>query len=48
VVHDDHVYLPSLQPRVQASTVGLTLEDGTEIALMRDGRYLVSFDGPAL
>ncbi|MCC6653102.1 MAG: hypothetical protein IT348_18260 [Candidatus Eisenbacteria bacterium] len=39
VVHIDRVYLPELQPRVVPCRVDLVLDDGTVIALMRDGRY---------
>ncbi|MCC6650339.1 MAG: hypothetical protein IT348_04230 [Candidatus Eisenbacteria bacterium] len=39
VVHIDRVYLPELQPRVVPRCVDLVLDDGTVIALMRDGRY---------
>jgi hypothetical protein len=44
VVHQDHVYLPQLQPRVAPKAVTLTLEDGSRLELMRDGRYVIDFD----
>jgi hypothetical protein len=43
VVHIDRVYIPSLQPRVAAAEVDLVKGDGSCLALMRDGRYVVSF-----
>ncbi len=43
VMHQDHVYLPELQPRVLAAEVVLQLEDGTELELMRDGLYTIEF-----
>jgi hypothetical protein len=42
VVHQDRVYLPSLQPRVQVRRVDLTLP-GKTLALIRDDRYVVDF-----
>lgn len=39
VVHIDRVYLPVLQPRVVARRVDLAFEDGSTVALMRDGSY---------
>ena len=44
VVHQDHVYLPELQPRVVPALVTLVFEDGDRYLLMRDGRYVVDFD----
>ncbi len=44
VIHQDHVYLPELQPRVIPKLVTLSLDDGSELVLMRDGRYVVEFD----
>ena len=43
VMHQDHVYLPELQPRVLAAEVVLQLEDGTKLELMRDGLYVIDF-----
>ncbi len=43
VMHQDHVYLGELQPRVLAAEVVLQLEDGKEIGLMRDGVYTIEF-----
>lgn len=44
VIHQDHVYLPELQPRVVPMLVTLSFDDGSEDVLMRDGRYVVDFD----
>jgi leucyl aminopeptidase (aminopeptidase T) len=43
VVHQDHVYLASLQPRVRAESVDLVVEGRPE-PLMCDGRYVIEFD----
>jgi hypothetical protein len=43
VMHQDHVYLPELQPQVVAAEVVLELEDGSKLELMRDGRYVIEF-----
>jgi hypothetical protein len=43
VIHQDHVYIERLQPRVVAAAVDLELTDGTTMALIRDGRYVVRF-----
>jgi hypothetical protein len=43
VMHQDHVYLAELQPRVLPAEVMLRTEDGTRLELMRDGRYVVEF-----
>ena len=43
VVHQDHVYLRELQPRVVPASVTLIFEDGDRCELMRDGRYAVDF-----
>ena len=40
VVHIDRVYLPALQPRVNAKRVELTGEDGRATVIMRDGAYV--------
>ncbi len=43
VIHQDHVYLPELQPRVVPALVTLTLDDGSDQVLMKDGQYVVDF-----
>jgi hypothetical protein len=43
VVHIDRIYLPSLQPRVNAKLVELTGEDGRTTVIMRDGVYVGVF-----
>lgn len=43
VMHQDHVYLPELQPRVLAAEVILENRDGTKLELMRDGLYVIDF-----
>jgi hypothetical protein len=43
VVHIDRIYLPSLQPRVNAKRVELTGEDGRTTVIMRDGVYVGVF-----
>ncbi len=43
VMHQDHVYLPELQPRVLAAELVLELEDGSKLELMRDGLYVIEF-----
>jgi hypothetical protein len=43
VVHIDRVFLPSIQPRIRVERVDLYLAGGETLALMRDGRYAVSF-----
>ena len=45
VIHQDHVFLPELQPRIVAARVELVLEDGARLELMRDGVYSIRFDG---
>lgn len=39
VVHIDRVYVPETQPDVLPAIVDLVLEDGTRLALMRDGEF---------
>ncbi len=39
VVHIDRVYVPEMQPDVQPLSVDLHLDDGTTVALMRDGEF---------
>lgn len=43
VIHQDHVYIERLQPRVVAAAVDLELDDGSTVPLIRDGRYVVQF-----
>jgi len=43
VVHQDHVYVPALQPRVTVALAALAMDDGTTLELMRDGRYVIDF-----
>ena len=43
VMHQDHVYLSVLQPRVSAARVVLTAADGESFDLIRDGDYAISF-----
>jgi len=45
VIHQDHVFLPELQPRIVAARVELVMEDGARLELMRDGIYSIRFDG---
>ncbi len=41
VIHQDHVYVPRIQPRVNAAVVDLDLDDKSRIKLMRDGEYVI-------
>jgi hypothetical protein len=43
VVHIDRIYLPSLQPRVNAKRVELTGAEGKTTVIMRDGVYVGVF-----
>jgi leucyl aminopeptidase (aminopeptidase T) len=43
VIHQDHVYLRALQPRVAASRVTLGLVGGGTVELIHDGRYVLDF-----
>ncbi len=43
VIHQDHVYLPQIQPRVNPAIVDLTLDDGSRIQLIRDAEYVIDF-----
>jgi hypothetical protein len=45
VMHQDHVYLRELQPRVNAARVVLTRADGSSIDLIRNGGYEIEFSG---
>jgi leucyl aminopeptidase (aminopeptidase T) len=44
VIHQDHVFLPELQPRVVPALVELVMPGGTRLELLRDGNYTVDFD----
>ncbi len=41
VVHIDRVYQPRLQPRVEVARLDLLMPDGRELAVVRDGRYVI-------
>jgi hypothetical protein len=43
VIHQDHVYVPQIQPRVNAAGVDLHIEDGGPLELIRDGAYVIDF-----
>jgi len=43
VVHIDRVYIDGLQPRIAVPRVDLEMTDGSTLALMRNGRYVVDF-----
>jgi leucyl aminopeptidase (aminopeptidase T) len=43
VMHQDHVYLTEIQPRVSAAEVVLHRADGTRTDLIRDGSYVIEF-----
>jgi hypothetical protein len=43
VIHQDHVYLPELQPRVKATRVVLKRSGGESLDLIRDGNYVFDF-----
>jgi leucyl aminopeptidase (aminopeptidase T) len=43
VIHQDHVYLPQIQPKVSPARVDLDLDDETRVPLMRDGEYVIGF-----
>jgi hypothetical protein len=43
VIHQDHVYLSRIQPRINAAAVDLRFEDGETLALIRDGEYVYAF-----
>jgi hypothetical protein len=44
VIHQDHVFLPELQPRIVPARVELVMPDASRLELMREGRYSLSFD----
>jgi hypothetical protein len=43
VIHQDHVYVAKIQPRVCAAAVDLNLEGGESLELIRDGNYVYRF-----
>jgi len=43
VIHEDHVYLPKIQPRVNAAVADLVFEDGQKLELIRNGDYVYEF-----
>jgi len=43
VVHIDRVYVTAIQPRVLAARVDLLMDDKSELALMRDGKFVVEY-----
>jgi leucyl aminopeptidase (aminopeptidase T) len=45
VMHQDHVYLPELQPKVSAVRVVLERRGGASLDLIRDGGYVIDFGG---
>jgi regulator of extracellular matrix RemA (YlzA/DUF370 family) len=44
-MHQDHVYLSQIQPRVNAARVVLERDDGSRLDLIRDGDYVFDFGG---
>ena len=43
VVHQDHVYIHAMQPRVEVALANLVGPGGKRTTLMREGRYVVGF-----
>ena len=43
VMHQDHVYLPALQPKVSAASVVLERRGGENLDLIRNGDYVIDF-----
>ena len=43
VIHQDHVYLDEIQPRIKVKRVVLTMTNGDTMDLMVDGEYTVEF-----
>jgi hypothetical protein len=43
VVHIDRVYVPEVMPLVQALSMDLLLEDGAQLAMLRDSAYVLDF-----
>ena len=39
MIHVDRVYVPETQPDVVPASVDLLLDDGTTVALMRNGEF---------
>jgi len=44
VVHQDHVYIEAIQPRVRLARACLANAGGEEVELIRHGAYVVRFD----
>ncbi|MDH3816946.1 MAG: hypothetical protein OEV48_20865 [Acidobacteriota bacterium] len=42
-MHQDHVYLPALQPNVSAASVVLERRGGARLDLIRNGDYVIDF-----
>jgi hypothetical protein len=43
VIHQDHVYVAQIQPRINAAVVDLHFEEGESLELIRDGEYVYGF-----
>jgi len=43
VIHQDHIYLPQIQPRIAVAAANLLFDDGETLELMRDGDYVIEF-----
>ena len=43
VIHQDHVYVAQIQPRVSAAAVDLQFVEGDSLELIRDGDYVYGF-----
>ena len=43
VIHQDHVYLAKIQPRINAAAVDLSFEGGETLELIRNGEYVYDF-----
>jgi len=43
VIHQDHVYLPQIQPRINAAAADLHFQRGETLKLIRDGEYVYGF-----
>ena len=44
VIHQDHVYLPQLQPRIAVGCATLHMADGSRNVIMESGRYRIDFE----